>query len=79
MDPSHHRSRCRFTVPYPQSCRPSFVASMGPHFNRGQAFFELSKFEDAIKAYREELSANPDSALVHALISAALEAVSQVY
>ena len=45
---------------------------MGPHFNRGQAFFELSKFEDAIKAYREELSANPDSALVHALISAAL-------
>lgn len=45
---------------------------MGPHFHRGQALFELSKFEEAINAYRDELSTNPDSAIVHALISAAL-------
>jgi Flp pilus assembly protein TadD len=44
---------------------------MGPHFHRGQTLFELSKFEDAIKAYREELSVNPDSAIVYAVMSAA--------
>jgi tetratricopeptide (TPR) repeat protein len=45
---------------------------MGRHFDHGQALFDLKRYRDACDAYRAELVGNPDVAIVHAMLAAAL-------
>lgn len=44
---------------------------MGQHFQRGQILFDLKRYRDAIEAYQLELAANPDAAVVYAVMAAA--------
>lgn len=44
---------------------------MGPHFQRGQALFELKRYWQAIEAYQAELAANPEAPLAYATMAAA--------
>jgi len=45
---------------------------MGIHFDRGQALFDLGRFGEAAQEYLLELSDNPESALAHVNLGAAL-------